>query len=122
MATILVIEDDDSVRGLLAYWLKRAGHKVREASDGAAGMKAIEAQPADVVVCDLFMPNKEGLETIPELRRRFPTAKVVAISGGSYDYDFLPTAKLLGAHLTLRKPFNGDLLLDLIASVLPGGE
>jgi two-component system response regulator (stage 0 sporulation protein F) len=122
MATILVIEDDDSVRGLLAYWLKQAGHKVLQACDGAAGLRAIEGQPADVVVCDLFMPNKEGLETIPELRRRFPKTRIVAISGGSIDFDFLPTAKMLGAHLTLKKPFNGDLLVDLIASVLPARD
>jgi two-component system response regulator (stage 0 sporulation protein F) len=119
MATILVIDDDDSVRGLLVYWLRQAGHCVFDASDGSAGMNMLEAQAADVVVCDLFMPKKEGLETIPELRRRFPTMKVVAISGGSFEFDFLPAAKLLGADKTIKKPFNGDLFVKLIASVLP---
>jgi len=124
MAKILIIDDDESVRGLLAVWLAGVGHEVSQAPDGAAGLKAMKSDPADVVVCDLYMPNRDGLEAIPELRRRFPATKILAISGGSVQMsmDFLPMAEKLGADLAIQKPFNRDGFVSLITSLLPTGE
>src|SRR5688572_234064 len=82
MQRILVIDDDEQVRALLYEILDRAGFKVVEATNGVEGLKLYRAQPADLVITDLIMPEKEGVETILELRREFPDVRVVAISGG----------------------------------------
>lgn len=123
MAAVLIIDDDQSIRGLLAIWLAGAGHEVSQASDGATGLKAMKSHPADLVICDLYMPNGDGLEAIPELRRQFPATKILAISGGSVhvNMDFLPVAKKLGADLAIQKPFNRDRLIQLVTSLLSTG-
>src|SRR5687767_1549944 len=82
MARILVIDDDRDVRTLVLYELEAAGHEVRAASDGAQGMALQRALAADVVVTDIFMPEKEGIETICDLNAEFPQVKIIAISGG----------------------------------------
>ena len=87
MAVVLVIEDDDHLRGLLRAVLERAGHTVEDAPNGAAGLKRFYSHPADVVVTDIIMPEKEGLETIIELKRDHPEVKIIAISGGGARLD-----------------------------------
>src|SRR5262245_10101680 len=108
MASILVIDDDVQIQHLIQLTLQAAGHDVRCAGNGVKGLEAHRQQPADVVVCDLFMPEKDGLETIRELRRVSPRLKVIAISGGWARYtqaDYLADAKRFGAMSALRKPF-----------------
>jgi CheY-like chemotaxis protein len=82
MARILVIDDDRDLRTLLLYELRAAGHDVRAACDGAEGLALQHELPADVVVTDIYMPEKEGIETIRELKEQFPKVKIIAMSGG----------------------------------------
>jgi CheY-like chemotaxis protein len=119
---ILLIEDDPSVRLFMAKVLGRAGYRVTEAGEGAEGLRLQRDEPADLIITDLIMPGKEGLETIMELRRQFPLVKVVAISGGGRNKagDYLPVAKKLGANRTLAKPFLPADLLSVVAELLNG--
>jgi CheY-like chemotaxis protein len=121
MAQILIIDDVPGIRELLATQLTQDGHNVAEAADGEAGLKAMEKQPAELVICDLFMPNKEGLETIRELRHRYPDVIIIAMSGGNLktSQDFLPFAKAMGADRTIGKPFQLNQLIELISSLVP---
>jgi CheY-like chemotaxis protein len=119
MARILLIDDNDSLRRLLRLQLEAAGHQVREAGNGDDGLRLYQEGPADLVVCDLFMPGKEGLETIRELRRQWE-ARIIAISGegpvGSSD--LLRVAEKLGAARALSKPFGGETLIEAVRCVL----
>ena len=110
---ILVIEDDCSVRNLLAILLKGEGHQVVAVSDGNKGVAAYREDSFDLVLTDLFMPEKDGFEVITELTREFPEVKIVLMSGAGKHFspsDFLPIALKLGAWQVLHKPF---LLSDL---------
>jgi CheY-like chemotaxis protein len=120
MARILVIDDDSLIRETLRRMLEGAGHEVTEAEDGAAGLKAVSAQRPDLVVTDIYMPGKEGIETIRELRQIVPGLKIIAISGSSWSsgHDALSSAKLLGADRTLPKPFRREQLLASIRDCL----
>lgn len=123
MATILLIDDDPRLRGMVRKALEGAGHEVREARNGREGVQAYEESPADVVLCDLFMPEQDGLWTIQELRRRNPQVKIVAMSGGSslVPGNFLKLASLLGAARTLEKPFGIAEMLQTITDSLNDG-
>ncbi len=116
MADVLVIDDDPNFRSALRRALQLAGHTVREAGDGVEGERLYRAKPADAVVVDLFMPRKEGLETITTLRRLFPDARILAISGAlpSIAGDMLKAAKAFGAARVMRKPFSDA---DFVAAV-----
>ena len=123
MAAILVIDDEVRIQEFIQMVLEEAGHEVRCAINGVAGLKAQRQRPADLVICDLFMPEKEGLETIQELHRDFPLVKVIAISGGNPRdgrLDFLPLAKQLGAAAALHKPFLPAELANKVEEVLRG--
>lgn len=116
MADILVIDDDDNLRSVIRVSLEMAGHRVREAVDGSQGLELFRQRPADLVFCDIFMPNKEGLETIMELRRLHHDVKIISMSGGSnaFTNDFLQDSCLLGAAGVLRKPFDMEELLATV--------
>lgn len=122
MARILVIDDDDELRTVLRVALEVAGHQVREAADGAQGIKTFQQWPAELILCDVVMPEKEGLETIRELRRRWADVKIVAMSGGAFGgtMDFLPLAKKFGAARILKKPFDMRTLWDVLEEALQG--
>jgi CheY-like chemotaxis protein len=108
MALVLVIDDTPQVRRLLRLTLEVAGHRVREAAGGKEALRLFGREPADLVFCDLFMPEMDGLETMRELRRLNPAVPVVALSGGSdIAFDAPPVAVALGAAVVLRKPFGG---------------
>jgi len=112
MARVLVIDDEVDVRRLLAAGLGADGHTVLEAADGDEGVAVLGRQAVDLVITDIVMPNKEGFETIIELRKTHPWLKIIAISGGGImsGTDTLRVARSLGAHATLHKPFRvGDL-------------
>jgi CheY-like chemotaxis protein len=120
MVHILVIEDDDSVRGALSQTLERLGYAVASASNGREGLqRALEHTP-DLVITDLIMPDTEGLETIIELRRRSPQVKIIAISGGGRlsNENYLSVARKFGAHGTLAKPFSREELKAAISAAL----
>ena len=120
MIKILVVEDEDSFRRVLVQMLSRAGYEVEQAGDGNQALaKCAEFQP-DLVLTDIIMPDKEGLETIQELLELKPNLKIIAMSGGGkFGPDsYLPLAQKLGAKAALHKPFMRDELLDTITSVL----
>src|SRR5260370_25461560 len=80
MARILVVDDDHDICEVLEMGLTHAGHEVRVAADGASALRLVRAEPFDPIMTDIFMPGKEGIETIMELRRDFPAPKLVAMS------------------------------------------
>ena len=82
MSRILIIEDDEHVRGMLRKMLERIGYDVFDAPDGKEGLDFYRNTPVDLVITDILMPEKEGIQTIMELRREFPDVKIIAISGG----------------------------------------
>jgi len=123
--TILVIDDDRAVLHSLAAVLEAEGFNVLTAGDGKAGMSVFQQSRPDIVVTDIIMPNQEGIETIVQMRRARPDAKIIAMSGGGRigNNDFLQIASTLGADFTLPKPFDPDHLTaavhDLLARKVP---
>jgi two-component system chemotaxis response regulator CheY len=118
MATILLIDDEESVRMVFQVALERAGYRVLTAESGKQGLRLLEHQEVDLLFVDIFMPEMDGLELIPLLRKTRPASKIIAISGGSGMKNFLDTAKYLGADDTLKKPFSLQELLDVVSSQL----
>jgi CheY-like chemotaxis protein len=120
MARILVVDDDEQVRTMLRRTLEREGYEVEEAADGQAALDAHRRQAADLLIVDIVMPEKEGLETIFELRRDYPEVKVIAISGGGHlaPQGYLDTAARFGAQRTFAKPVDRDELLEAIRQLL----
>jgi DNA-binding response OmpR family regulator len=113
---VLLIDDDEALRKIMHRMVTDAGHEVVEAADGRAGMRAFQTAPVDVVVTDIIMPDKEGMETIMELRKLAPQLRIVAISGGTpgLNLDLLTMAKTLGANAVLPKPFRREEFLACI--------
>jgi DNA-binding response OmpR family regulator len=105
---VLLIDDNVDLTSMLSLCLQADGVDVMVAADGEAGLALLEDRPVDVVVTDLFMPDKDGIETIVELKKRYPDVKIVVMSGftsiGGTDY--LGVARELGAVTTLKKPFD----------------
>ncbi len=118
MATILCIDDEDSIRRLFQVALEGAGYRVLIAESGQHGLRLLEHQEVDLILVDIFMPDMDGLELIPLLRKTRPTSKIIAITEGSNRRDYLEMAKHLGANDTLKKPLNLQELLDAIAAQL----
>jgi len=122
MATVLVIDDSVEMRDLLQEMLKALGHEAREAAGGAQGLASYRDAPADVVLLDMFMPDKDGLETLRELRQLDSHARVIAMTGGGsyHNVGILKPASLLGAGKLLFKPVTMDELRKAIEEVLAG--
>jgi len=120
MARILAVDDDDQTRRLLRAMLEQAGHDVADAGDGNEALAIVRTNPPELVIMDIVMPEKEGIETIMDTRRDFPDLPIVAISGGGQIAGecYLAMAQKLGATRTLAKPFGRDELLDAVQSVL----
>lgn len=118
MATILVVDDDGVVRDVAKNVLEQNSFVVHTAADGEAALALLAAQPTDIVLIDILMPRKEGLETIIEIKQKHPKIKVFAMSasGARRGHDFLMTAAKFGADGTLQKPFSREQLLALIKS------
>lgn len=120
MSKILVLDDELSILLMIKKMLEKAGYEVVVASNGKEGMRLFERDKPDMVITDIIMPEKEGLETIFELRRMHPDLKIIAISGGgriSPD-GYLPGAKLLGANMVFQKPLVQKEFLAAVASLL----
>lgn len=123
MARVLVIDDDALFVKLMVHTLKQRGHEVEFALDGLAGSRAFNGSPFDVVVCDIVMPEQEGVETIKSMRRDRPEVGIVAISGGlslgpTSNIDVLHIAGQLGADVTLKKPFQLSELASAVELAL----
>ena len=120
MATILIIDDDPQIRRMLREALECTGHVVVESVNGAEGLELYRSQPADLIICDLVMPEKSGITMIRELVHEFPQLKFITMSGftkslGSTSLEF---TKRLGAQWTLPKPFEIADMLEAVEKVL----
>ena len=120
MERILVIDDDAQVLDAFHLVLEGEGYEVLKASDGNEGIKLHREDPVDLIITDLVMPEKEGIETIRELTAEFPEVKIIAISGCGRvtPGDYLPMAKLFGAKRTLAKPIERNDLVKTVKEVL----
>ena len=120
MARILVIDDDLDIRETVRRVLESRGHSIETVSDGRAGIASIAERAPDLVITDIFMPGQDGIETLIELRKAFPTLKVIAMSGGAGGglLNLLHDAELLGANWTIPKPFVPRELIAAVNEVL----
>lgn len=118
MARILVIDDAASVRELLDQMLQLSGHEVVVAANGKEGLDQLRRHAVELVITDLFMPEKEGLETIRELRRDFPNLPIIAMSGEPGMPSLLGIAKRFGALKTVEKPFDRTEMMAAVEEAL----
>lgn len=120
MSRILVIDDDPMVRDTLRLILTAAGHQFALAFDGKAGLKAFGQLNPDLVITDILMPEKEGIETIGELRQMAAQVPIIAVSGGGRvgNMDFLAAAQHFGADRSFSKPFEPEHILDAVSELL----
>ncbi len=118
---VLVIDDEAGIREMISKMLSDEKYEVFVASNGNEGMKIIKEElDIDLVITDIIMPEKEGIETIFDLKRNYSDIKIIAISGGGRigAESYLYTAKELGANLVLQKPFVQQELLDAVHQLL----
>ena len=113
---VLVIEDNEDFRKLTLRWFQSCGIDAEGAPNGERGLALQRARPADVIVTDIFMPEMDGIETIQDLRREFPGAKIIAMSGRDpvMEFDVFQVAREIGAERTFKKPFRFE---ELVAAV-----
>jgi DNA-binding NtrC family response regulator len=124
VARILIIDDEASIRRPLQIILERAGHEVVSAANGSEAVRLWRQCPGDMVITDIHMPEKNGLEAIIELRQIAPQVRILAMSGGDLNarVDVLGDAALLGAVQTISKPFTLDEMLRAVEKVLETRE
>ncbi len=118
MARILIVDDDADIREAVRDLLVGCGHAVLQAENGAVGLEQLSNNSIDLVLMDILMPNKEGIETIQEIRRVLPDTKILAMSGCLAKHTYLTFAKSFGVNEVLTKPFAPAQLLEAIGSVL----
>jgi CheY-like chemotaxis protein len=120
MARILVIDDEEQIRQVLCRALALRGHEVVEASDGKEALRLQRTAPVKLVITDILMPEKDGIEVIRALRDEAPGLRIIAMSGGGRfrQTEALHIAKPLGAFATLRKPFELDAMLAVVDQAL----
>ncbi len=120
MEKILIIDDESQVRTLLKKMLQREGYDVVTASDGHEGVNMFKKDPVDLVLTDIIMPEKEGIEVIQELRQSYPDLPIITMSGGGRNSpeSYLSVAKLLGANAVFEKPVEREKLLSAIKKAL----
>lgn len=120
MARILIIDDEPQIRSMLRLMLERVGYEVAEAPDGIEGIRRYRENPADLIITDLIMPNKDGIGMIIDLKKEFPKVKIIAMSGGGVNRPegYLDGAKKLGASRTLTKPIDRDEMLKAVKETL----
>lgn len=121
MLNILVVDDEEQMRTMLREMLEREGYNVMSVPNGALALKVHRENPADLIIVDMIMPEKEGIDTIIELKRDFPEVNIFAMSGGGRNEpeQYLHMAKRLGADRTFTKPFKRSKLLEAIKDFFP---
>lgn len=120
MAKILVVDDDEMVRKTVTAFLQQAGHSVITADDGREAIGRVSDCALDLVITDILMPERDGLELIAWLRRRGATIRILAMSGGgrTRSMEFLPAAASFGATATIKKPFTRDQFISKVTELL----
>jgi CheY-like chemotaxis protein len=119
MQRILVIDDDAAARCTIRETLENEGFEVMEAPNGRVGVSIFHRSPTDLVICDIFMPEQDGLETIIDLKRTYPGVRIVTVNDNPFgDMDYATVALRLGAMRVLRKPLGKEALLDTVHQVL----
>lgn len=120
MARILIIDDESQIRSMLRLMLERVGYEIAEAPDGIEGIRQYRENPADLIITDLIMPNKDGIGMIIDLKKEFPKVKIIAMSGGGVNRPegYLDGAKKLGATRTLTKPIDREEMLKAVKETL----
>jgi len=124
MARILIIDDEPHILLMVKKMLERAGYEVDLASNGSEGLRLFESTQPELVITDIIMPEKEGLETIREMKRISKDLKIIAMSGGgkiSAD-NYLETAKIFGASRLIEKPFSQKIMLSYVEELLGPGK
>ena len=117
LATILVVDDEPSIRSLLKRFLSKSGYMVLESADGRDALEQLRQTKVDLLISDIVMPERDGLEVLRSLRKDFAGLKVIVMSG-AFDGRFLRTAEMLGAHATLQKPLKMNLVLETVREAL----
>jgi CheY-like chemotaxis protein len=120
MPRIFVIDDEPLIRSTVVTILTREGFSIEEASDSVAGIAMFHKNSPDVVITDIFMPNKDGIEIIMELKRLCPRTKVIAMTGGGQTrmMEIASAAQILGADHILHKPFERESLLEAVNAAI----
>lgn len=120
MTKILIIDDEEPIRKMLRILLEKNGYEVMDANNGNQGIELFKEHGPDIIITDLIMPEKEGLETIREIKKINPDMKIIAMSGGGVvDPDgYLNMAKTFGAQYSFVKPVNNDELLLAIKEIV----
>ena len=120
MQKILIIDDEPHILLMLKKMLEKAGYEIDLASNGNEGLKLFGDSPSDLVITDIIMPEKEGLETIREMKRMRPELKIIAMSGGGKisAENYLGTAKIFGAAKVLEKPFTKEEMVSAVEELL----
>ena len=123
MARVLVIDDDVFMREIISVALENTEFAVDEAEGGAQGLARQRAQPADLVIADMGLPDCDGLDVIRTLRQEYPKTAVIAISGGGNvaERELFPQARALGVRRTMMKPFHLQDMLCNISEIVGGG-
>ncbi|MEX2526044.1 MAG: response regulator [Gemmatimonadota bacterium] len=122
MAKVVVIDDEPGIRNVIARILVRDGHEVWQAENGDVGLRMVGTHQPQLVITDLLMPDKEGIETIQELREAYPDLKILAVSGAGSAEEGGPLldAEILGADASLPKPFTPQELMAKVDLLLGG--
>ena len=118
---VLIVDDEPDVRLSLQLALELAGYAVRIAANGNEALEHQRANPAEVLITDIFMPESDGIETIANFRKEFPSTRIVVVSGAAKrpHADYLQAARVLGADLTLTKPIDIERLLEQLRALGP---
>lgn len=119
--TILIVDDEEMVRAVLTQLLAKIGYHILQAEDGIAAIKACTGQDIDLIITDLVMPGKNGIDLIMELKRSQGNIPIIAISGGGGIkgvFDYLSVAKLIGAQEIFPKPIDLEKLKNTVATLL----
>lgn len=124
MVTVLIVDDEKGIRDVLRKLLEKLDYRVVTAADGDEGLETFRLECPDLVIIDIIMPNREGIETITLMKRENPDVKILAISGGgrAHAMDLLAVAPSAGADATLEKPFRAQELLARIDWLMGTGD
>ena len=114
---ILIADDEEAIRKLLSHAFDAAGFQILTAANGLEALRICKEEKVDVIVTDLVMPQKEGIEMIRILRKDYPALKIVAMSGWFADTG-LRAAKILGADAVVAKPLHLPTLVGTVRSLL----